>query len=65
MIKITQQEADIILKTVKDNKLKKTSERKRHGGKTYYVLNDDKPSLIALTKLKNCNTIKELLLKYE
>lgn len=61
MIPIIQTEADFILKNVKDNKLKKASARKRHGGKTYYVLNDDYPSLSVLAKLREYKSVKQLL----
>lgn len=61
MIKIVQSEADYILKNVKASRLKKASERKRHGGKTYYILCDDYPSLKALAKIRKYKNVKELL----
>lgn len=61
IIKITQSEADYIISHSDSNerKLKKASARKRHGGKTYYVLNDDKTSLRLLAYLRGYVPIKQ------
>lgn len=59
LIQITQMEADYIIKNVPDRKLKKSSERKRHGGKTYYVLGDDASSLNVLAMLRGYTPIRK------
>lgn len=53
LIQITQTEADYIIKNVRNNRLHKTSARKKHGGKTYFVLRDDFSALRVLAKLRN------------
>lgn len=54
MIKITQREAEYINKRIPNRyiRLKKASENKRSGGKTYYVLNDDFGALKVLAYLR-------------
>ena len=52
MIQITQSEAEQIQRQNKKNRLKIASKRKRHGGKTYYVLNDDYSSLDIVAKMR-------------
>lgn len=54
IIQITQREADYLIAHLDCNKrnLKKASGRKRHGGKTYYVMNDDINSLKLLAELR-------------
>lgn len=60
MISIDQREADYLIKNVKQRKLKVCSQRKRHGGKTYFVLGDDYASLRALAQLRD-TTVKKIL----
>lgn len=54
IIKITQKEADYIISCLDCNKrkLQQSSKRKKSGGKTYYVLNDDINSLRVLARLR-------------
>lgn len=52
VIQITQPEAEQVQRLNKKNRLKIASERKRHGGKTYYVLNDDYGSLDIVAKMR-------------
>ena len=59
MIQITQMEADYIIKHVPDRKLKKASARKRHGGKTYYIVGDDISSLKVLAMLRGYLPIRK------
>ena len=61
MIQINQREADYIIKNVTGASLHKASIRKKHGGKTYYVLCDDYAALKALTLLRGYRTVKDLL----
>lgn len=65
IIQITQREADYIISHLDCNKrnLKKSSSRKKHGGKTYYVMNDDVNSLRLLAKLRGYE-IPENMNKY-
>lgn len=43
--------------------LKKASERKKHGGKTYYILGDDKNSLEILASLRGYKPTKKVVWK--
>lgn len=52
MVKIDQREADYLIAHVKTRKLVKASERKIHGGKTYYIKNDDMDSLKTIAMLR-------------
>jgi hypothetical protein len=66
IIQITQREADYINTHLDCNQrnLKKASSRKKHGGKTYYVMNDDINSLRLLAELRGYNVpnpVKRLL----
>ena len=61
MIQIKTDEAKYILANTKRSRLKKTSERKRSGGHTYYVLCDDRVSLALLAKLRGYEPKKDEL----
>lgn len=61
MIQLTQMEADHIIAHVPNRKLIKASERKNHGGKTYYVLNDDYDSFKTLAMLRGYSPINTLV----
>jgi hypothetical protein len=57
LVKIDQREADYLIKNVPSRKLKKASERKFYGGKTYYILNDDNDSLAVIAMLRGYESI--------
>ena len=61
MIKIDQHEADYLIANVPTRKLKKASERKKYGGKTYYILNDDYDSLKVIAILRGYKPVKRLV----
>lgn len=62
MIRLTEAERKSIQEVYPNKQLKKSSERKQSGGKTYYVFPDDKESLVILSKLRN-QSIKEIIEK--
>lgn len=62
MIKITQFEADTIMRNVKHPKFSIASRRKRHGGKTYYIRNDDIRSLSVLASIRGFLNRFELII---
>ena len=61
MVRILQTEADYILKNIPNARLFKTSVRKKHGGKTYYVLSDDIVVLKAVAEMRGFKNISEML----
>lgn len=60
LIKINEYERKIIQHENKKNHLQVSSCRKKSGGKSYYILNDDYASLEILTTINNC-TLKEIV----
>lgn len=62
LIKIYQREADYLIENVPTRKLKKASGRKKHGGKTYYVLNDDYDSLKVVAMLRDYKPVKRFVI---
>jgi hypothetical protein len=62
LIRLTEAERKSIQEVYPNKQLKKSSERKQSGGKTYYVFPDDKESLVILSKLRN-QSIKEIIEK--
>lgn len=59
MVTITESEKNVIRSEYPNKQLRKSSGRKRKGGKTYYVYNDDYESLKILSKLRG-KTISEI-----
>lgn len=60
MIQLTQHEADYLIANVPTRNLKKASERKFYGGKTYYAMNDDDDSLNVVAMLRGYVPITRL-----
>lgn len=61
LIKINQWEADYLIKNVPTRRLKKASERKKHNGKTYYILCDDADSLQTIAMLRHYIPVKKTI----